>query len=148
MATGVHPTIRMELQIVIMPGSHRVDLPLVRGAAHEYGWTIHTARNVQELTGAAAHSRIGAVFFQQDSIGSGGSWIEAIALLRSAVPGVRLVACSEFSSGLDYPKLCRAGLFHSVWLPLKSSEVKQCLGFIWEAEKRRAASPLKSRAAG
>jgi hypothetical protein len=89
-------------------------------------------------------AKIGALLFQQDSLGSGGSWLETIAQLKIVVPEARLVACNHFSEAADYPKLCRSGLFHSVWLPLKLNEVRQCLGFIWEAEKRLNLVPRKA----
>jgi hypothetical protein len=131
----------MELNIVIMPGAHRVDMPLLRAAAHDFGWAIQIAGDVRELKAVQARGKVGAVLFQQDSLGNGGSWLETIALLKAVAPGIRLVACNNFSETTDYPKLCRAGLFHALWMPLREHEVRQCFGFVWEAQKRL--SPLR-----
>lgn len=125
----------MALQIVLMPGANRVELPLLRATAQNFGWAIEIAHNMSELLQLRERGRIGAVLFQQDSLGCNGSWLETIAQVKAATPEARLVACNHFSDADDYPKLCRAGLFHALWLPLKESEVLQCLGFIWEAEK-------------
>jgi hypothetical protein len=139
----------MELQIVIMPGSNRVDLPLLRGTAQDFGWAIQIARDAGELIAVQARGKVGAVLFQQDSLGTGLSLLNMIALLREVVPETRLVACNNFSEGVDFPKLCRAGLFHALWMPLRENEVRQCLGFVWEAEKqlisqmRRAESQMR-----
>jgi len=70
--------------------------------------------------------------------------METIAVLKAVVPEIRLVACNNFSEATDYPKLCRAGLFHSLWMPLREHEVRQCFGFVWEAEKRLAALSRKA----
>jgi hypothetical protein len=126
----------MELNIVIMPGSNRVDMPLLRAAAQDFGWAIQIARDVRELRAVEARTKVGAVLFQQDSLGSESSWLETIAVLKAVMPDIRLVACNNFSEATDYPKLCRAGLFHALWMPLREHEVRQCLGFVWEAEKR------------
>lgn len=116
-----------------MPGSQWMDVPLLRAAAEQFGWTMRTVLDVGELRD---EEKIGAVFFQQDSLGSGWSWLGAIAKLKTVAPEARLVACTHFSDADEFPKLCRAGLFHSLWLPLKQCEVLQCMGFVWAAEKR------------
>ena len=130
----------MELQIAVIPGPHHVDLAQLRTVAHEFGWTIQLARSIDELKDVAKKGHLGAVLFQHDSLDSGGQWLETITALSAALPEIRLVACSEFSAPVDYPKLCRAGLFYLVWLPLKRNEVRLCFGFIWEAEKRQLAN--------
>jgi hypothetical protein len=158
MATGMLLESAMELQIVVMPGSNRVDMPLLRGAAQDFGWAIQIARDADELTAVRARGKVGAVLFQQDSLGFGYSYLEMIAMLRELVSDTRLVACNHFSEQEDYPKLCRAGLFGALWMPLRQNEVRQCLGFVWEAEKRLTAQvrrvesqirrvPLAARAA-
>jgi hypothetical protein len=147
MATGVLQDQAMELQIVIMPGSNRVDMPLLKGAAQDFGWAIQIARDAGELMALQAKGKIGAILFQEDSLGLGRSWLDTIALLREIAPEARLVACNHFSEAADYPKLCRAGLFHALWMPLRQHELRQCFGFVWEAEKRARRMPFVARAA-
>ena len=52
------------------------------------------------------------------------------------MPGVRLVPCHRFSEFTDWDELRDAGAFHALWLPWGENELRQCLGFVWEAEKR------------
>jgi hypothetical protein len=144
MAVGMLLGRAMELQIVIMPGSNRVDLPLLRGATQYFGWAIQIARDAGELIAVQARGKVGAVLFQQDSLGTGRSWLDIIALLREVAPEKRLVACNHFSDETDYPKLCRAGLFYALWMPLRENEVRQCLGFVWEAEKQASAQTRRA----
>jgi hypothetical protein len=139
MAVGLLKGLLMSFQIVIMPGSYRVDLSLVRSAAQDFGWAVHPARNLRELGEIGVRGKVGAVLFQSDSLVDGGSWLESISLLRGVAPETRLVGCTQFSEMVDLPKLCRSGLFHAVWLPLKENELRQCFGFVWESEKQRGA---------
>ena len=134
----------VKFQIVIMPGAYRVDLSLVRSAAQDFGWAVHVARNLRELVEAGNRGTTGAVLFQADSVVPGGSWMETISTLRSVVPDIRLIGCTQFSEMVDLPKLCRSGLFHAVWLPLKENELRQCFGFVWEAEKHAASMARKA----
>jgi hypothetical protein len=61
-------------------------------------------------------------------------------LLHADLPAARLIPCQGFSESSDWQDLSDAGAFHPLWLPLKENELRQCLGFIWQAEKRAAAS--------
>jgi hypothetical protein len=49
-----------------------------------------------------------------------------------------VIACHGFAESIDWPELCDAGAFHTLWLPLKENEVRQSLGFVWGSEKRLA----------
>jgi len=88
-----------------------------------------------------AHLKVAAVLFHRDSVDPGGSWLNAVRLLKLAMPRVLLIACHGFSEPIDWPELCDAGAFHTLWLPLKESEVRQSLGFIFEARNRPLLAP-------
>jgi DNA-binding NtrC family response regulator len=135
----------MDLRIVVMPGASWVEFPLLRAAAQCHGWAVEVANNLNELLELRKHGVVGAVLFEQDSLDPGSSWAEAIPQLKEVVPEAHLVACCHFSDSVDYPKLCRAGLFHALWLPLKASEVRQCLSFVWEAEKQMMVLERRSK---
>lgn len=123
--------------IIVMPGLASFDLGAVHTAAGEFGWTVGIADDLCEVVAAQAHQRMSAVLFHRDAFGSN-SWLDAVRLLKSALPDVRPVACHGFSESIDWPALCDAGAFHSLWLPLKENEVRRSFGFLWEAEKRVA----------
>jgi hypothetical protein len=134
----------MDTQVIIMPGSNRVDMPLLKAAADDFGWTVHIAKDVRELTAAQDSGKVAALLFQHDSIAGGSSWLETISYLKAVAPELRLVPCNHFSEAIDYPKLCRAGIFYALWMPLHRNEVRQCFGFVWEAEKRLTLVPRKT----
>jgi hypothetical protein len=123
--------------IIVMAGQASFDLGAVHTVAGEFGWTVGIADDLREVAAAHAYRGTCAVIFHRDAFGSN-SWLDAVRLLKSSVPDVRPVACHGFSESIDWPALCDAGAFHSLWLPLKENEVRQSFGFLWEAEKRVA----------
>jgi hypothetical protein len=129
--------------IILMPGPTCFNLGAVHGIAQGFGWTVETADDIHKLAAAQAHRRTTAILFHREAFGSC-SWLDALRLMRLALPGVRPIACHGFSEPVDWPTLCDAGAFHSLWLPLKEDEVRRSLGFIWQAEKRRAESAEKN----
>ncbi len=128
----------MTRNIVLMPGLTPVDVSLLRLAAADFGWRVHIAHSLEEVTSAQAYRSAAALLFCRDALGAEFSWVEVIARLRHTVPDVRLVACHKFSESLDWPELSNAGAFHALGLPMKENEVRQSLGFLWEAENRLA----------
>ncbi|MGA2716053.1 MAG: hypothetical protein ABSG41_23385 [Bryobacteraceae bacterium] len=127
----------MTNNIVVMPGPACFDLVTLHSVAKEFGWAVDVADDLREVAAAQAHRRTIAVLFHRDALGSC-SWIDAVRLLRSALPEARPVACHGFAEPIDWPGLCDAGAFHALWLPLKEDDVRQSFGFVWEAEQRLA----------
>ena len=123
--------------IIVMPGQASFDFGAVQSVGGEFGWTVGIADDLREVAAAHAYRRTSAVLFHRDAFGSN-SWLDAVRLLKSALPGVRPVVCHGFSESIDWPALCDAGAFHSLWLPLKENEVRRSFGFLWEAERRVA----------
>jgi hypothetical protein len=71
--------------------------------AVEFGWVVTVAGDLRDAASAQA------VLFHRDALGPGCSWLEAVRLLRMALPEARLVACHGFSEAIDWPELCDAG---------------------------------------
>jgi hypothetical protein len=124
--------------IIAMPGPACFDLGTLHAVAREFGWTVGVADDLRELAAAQPYRRPITVLFHRNAFGSC-SWLDAVRLLRSALPEVRPVACHGFPEPIDWPALCDAGAFHALWLPLQENEVRRSFGFVWEAEKRLAA---------
>lgn len=118
-------------------GQASFDLGAVHTVAEEFGWTVGIADDLCEAAAVHACRRTSAVLFHRDAFGPC-SWLDAVRLLKSALPEVRPVVCHEFSESIDWPALCDAGAFHSLWLPLNENEVRRSFGFVWEADKRLA----------
>jgi len=130
-------------KIIVMRGSACIDAEVLGAVAREFGWAVETAGDLREIAAAQASRATGrpaepaAVLFHRSAFGSC-SWLEAVRQLSLALPRVHPIACHGFAEPIDWPGLCEAGAFHSLWLPLKESEVHQSFGFVWEARKRRA----------
>lgn len=124
--------------IIVMPGSARVDFSSLETVAREFGWIVQTARNADEV---AAMKPALAVFICRDALGPDSSWPAAIRFLHEAQPEAPVIVLHGFSELFDWPDLCDAGAFHSLWLPLKANEVRQSLGFLSHAGRRAACLP-------
>lgn len=122
----------MSDNIVVLPGSSRLESAVLHRVAQEFGWEVNVARDLFEAGGR----RTVAVLFSRDALGAELGWMETTRLLKSALPDVRLVACHGFTDTIDWPALTEAGAFHSLWLPLKEEEVRRSLGFLWQAARR------------
>jgi DNA-binding NtrC family response regulator len=132
-------TRQMENSILVVAGSGRLEFTGLSAVAAEFGWIVRSAHDVREAATMEASSHIVAVFLDRDALGPGYSWPAAIRHLRVSFPRVRLVTCHGFGDTFDWPELCDAGAFHALSLPAREEELRQSLGFIWEAEKRAAA---------
>lgn len=126
----------MKSDIIVLPGSARFESAVLHSVAREFGWSVNLAADLFE----GRNRRIVAVLFSHDALGAQHGWIETTRILRKALPDTRLVACHGFRDHVDWPTLNEAGAFHSLWLPLKETEVRKTLGFLWEAENRALAA--------
>jgi hypothetical protein len=122
----------MTANLIVMPGSAKLDLKTLQAAAGEFGWSVAVAEDLRDAALAQA------VLFHRDALGPGCSWLEAVRRLRLALPRARLIACHGLAEAVDWPTLCDAGAFHALGLPLRANEVRRSLGFLSEAEKRSA----------
>jgi hypothetical protein len=116
--------------IIVMPGSARLDIRTLQAVAGDFGWEVKVARDTREAYKAEA------VFFHRDALGADCSWVDAVRLLRLALPEARLVACHGLAELIDWPELCDAGAFHALGLPLNEDEVRSSLGFIAQSLMR------------
>lgn len=114
-----------------MVGPHQFDLNHANEIAAEFGWTVGAAPNVQCLA-KWRRKELSAVLFHRQALGSD-CWLKALLLVRAALPEARLVVCHGFAESIDWPELCEAGAFHRLCLPFAKSELRQCLGFVWQA---------------
>lgn len=124
--------------LVVLPGSDGFELGTLRAVSADFGWDLHVAHDLDQVVALQECRNIVAFLFASDALGSGLSWLESISLLQLASPTARLIPCHGFSCTIDWAKLCEAGAFHSLWLPLKKNEIRRSLGFLWESEKRLA----------
>ncbi|HWE51311.1 MAG TPA: hypothetical protein VG273_16080 [Bryobacteraceae bacterium] len=95
---------------------------------------------MNEIAAFMQGRRIVALLVSKDALGPGNTWTEIIQRLKGSLPDVNLVTCHGFSDPINWEELSAAGVFHAIHLPLKENELRQALGFVWEAERRRAES--------
>ena len=132
--------------LVAMPGFSEAFSTTLALVAQEFGWPVATVSGPEEASALAHSRRVAAVFVLRDS--SGSSWSEALGQLRIISPEARLIPCCGFSDPVDCDQLRDAGAFHSLWLPLKENELRQCLGFIWQATRVPAQTERTPRKSG
>lgn len=128
--------------VILMTRADKDRHTILHTLAADFGWTVKVTSDLSAVTAAQANCMTAAVFFCHDALGPGYSRQETIRLLRAALPQARLVVCHGFSETIDWPELSDAGAFHELWLPLQENEVRLCLGFVREDQKRIAAAAV------
>jgi hypothetical protein len=123
----------MNGSIIVMPG---LDPSPLHAVAAEFGWEVQEGNPGDTVAPKA-------LLLHRQAFGPGKSWLEVIRLCRFKFPEVRLIVCHGLPDSIDWPELSRTGAFHALSLPLKESELRQSLGFVWEAEQRLAAGAQK-----
>ncbi|HTA44410.1 MAG TPA: hypothetical protein VK789_18300 [Bryobacteraceae bacterium] len=124
--------------IVVIPGSARLDLSAIDAIAGEFGWKIRIAEDAGEVAAVASRRKVRAVLLCRDAFGSSVCWQEAIRLANFAFAGAPVIALHGFAESIAWADLSDAGAFHSLWLPLKENEVRQSLGFLAHSSRREA----------
>jgi hypothetical protein len=127
---------QMASNIIVVPGLGDLDLTTLNGVAGDFGWIVQVAHDLRQTVEMWAQPGTVAVFANHEAVGAGFSWLEIVRILRRTLPEGRLVVCHGFGDAFDWPELSAAGAFHALRLPLQEDELRQSLGFIWEAEKR------------
>ncbi|HUA87763.1 MAG TPA: hypothetical protein VMB85_28095 [Bryobacteraceae bacterium] len=112
------------------------DIPYdpVAELAAKFGWPVENASCFEDLR--KIHSQRGTVAVLFEPAGFGLSWEMALDYVRQAAPGALVIVCRRFSDTLDWSTLAARGAFHMISLPVKESELRQSLGFIWAANRR------------
>jgi hypothetical protein len=118
--------------ILVMPGPDHIDLPTLHTVSAEFGWDVQVG-HVRDTVVPKA------LLLHRDAFGPGYCWLDVVRVCRSKLPEVRLIVCHGLSERIDWPALSRDGAFHAISLPLRESELRQSLGFVWESEVRLAA---------
>jgi len=126
----------MANNIVVVPDMTGLDLTTLNIVAADFGWAVQVAHDLRQTAEMVTPLTTVAVFANHDVVGVGFSWLEIVRVLRRALPEARLIVCHGFGDVFDWTELSDAGAFHALRLPLQEDELRQSLGFIWEAEKR------------
>lgn len=130
---------------VVLAGSLPVEALKLHPLAAEFGWSIKQASSLRGLAELNANGNLVAVLFNPRDLAL--PWEQALRGVLDAAPGALPILCHGFAETIDWPQAAEAGAFHSLQLPFDLGEVRQSLGFAWEAKRRSAIIPIQPRAA-
>jgi DNA-binding NtrC family response regulator len=118
---------------VVLLGSLGVDRPAMDHLVSEFGYSVKEVSTLRQL--GSSNDNLVAVFFSPNAMGL--ECDEALQHVLRASPGALPIICHGFAENVDWPRLVDAGAFHSLPMPFSAAEVRQTLGFIWGAQRRR-----------
>jgi DNA-binding NtrC family response regulator len=121
--------------VVVMLGFGELFETALSLVAQEFGWSVETVSQLEQAAAVTRNRRVAAVFFHREAFGRDCTWHDALRRIRMTFPEAHLIPCHGFSDPIDWDQLADAGAFHSLWLPLKENELRQCLGFIWQTTR-------------
>jgi hypothetical protein len=127
---------------VVLAGSLPVEHLQLDALAAEFGWSLQEAASLRGVSELNADHNLVAVFFDARSLAL--SWDRALRGVREAAPGALPILCPQFADAIDWPQVAEAGGFHSLPLPFAKHEIRQSLGFVWEAKSRLAVIPIRA----
>jgi DNA-binding NtrC family response regulator len=125
----------MPTGIVMFLGSCGGGRPALETVVEEFGWSLEIAATFEELGDRSARQNIVVMLLDPTSLGLSPS--ETLHSALEAAPRARRVLCHHFSDTLSMPEMAEEGAFQTLPLPLDHAEVRQCLGFVWAAERRK-----------
>jgi DNA-binding NtrC family response regulator len=134
--------------LVVMPGFGELFETTLSLVAQEFGWSVETVSHPEQAAAVTSNRRIAAVFFHRQALGPDCSGSDALRQLRATFPEAHLIPCHGFSDPIDWDQLSGAGAFHSLWLPVKENELRQCLGFIWQTSRVPAKAERSAQKSG
>jgi DNA-binding NtrC family response regulator len=121
---------------VVLAGSLPVQGLALDQLVAEFGWSLKQACDLRQLSELNAHQKVVAVLFDPRDLAL--SWDAALRAILDAAPGTLPIVCHGFADAIEWPQVAEAGGFHSLFLPFSRSELRQSLGFVWDANCRAA----------
>jgi len=121
--------------VVVFLGGCCAGCPALDSIVEQFGWSLEFAPTFENLGERSGRQNIVAVFLDPGSLDL--PPCEALQSAHEAAPRARQILCHRFSDTMSLPEMAEAGAFHALPLPLDPAEVRQCLGFVWAAERRR-----------
>jgi len=104
----------------------------------EFGWFLEIAQSLDDLRVLSTDRHIVALLIDPAAIQLSPS--EALESAMEIAPRARRVLCYRFSDTMSLAEMADAGAFQTLATPLNPTEVRQCLGFVWAADRRKPAN--------
>lgn len=121
---------------VVLVGNLPVEHLALDLLAAEFGWSLKEACSLPDVADLDTDHNLVAVLFSPRDLAL--SWEQALCAISNAAPKALPILCHGFADGIDWPQAARAGAFHSLLLPFCAREIRQSLGFVFEAKCRQA----------
>jgi DNA-binding NtrC family response regulator len=118
---------------VALLGNLSIDRKLFDSVASEFELTVDQAPTLGALRDMCGSREVSAVVFDARSFGL--SWHDALESVLGSAPRALPVLCAGFAESIPWPELAEAGAFHVLRRPIKESEARHTLGFIWAAKR-------------
>jgi DNA-binding NtrC family response regulator len=97
----------------------------------EFGWRVWPANDLPELKTVRHKGHIVAVIVHPRTLDL--HWIIALQAVQDLLPDARILLCHGVRQIDSRSEMIRAGAFDVLLSPLKHTEVRHSLGFVWAA---------------
>jgi hypothetical protein len=122
---------------VVLAGVLPVEHVALDRLVAEFGWSLKEASSLARVAELNVDHNLVTVLFSPHDLGL--PWRQALRGVVDAAPVTLPILCHGFADTIHWPEAAQAGVFHSLLLPFDMREVRQSLGFVWEAKCRPAA---------
>jgi DNA-binding NtrC family response regulator len=117
---------------VVLLGNLRAERPALDRVVSIFGFSLQEVPTLGHL--GSLDDNLVAVLFCPNALDLSGD--EALKQVLGAAPNALPILCHGFADHINWPELVDAGAFHSLPMPFSTAEVRQSLGFVWEARQR------------
>lgn len=126
---------------VVLVGNLSAERPALDLLIDKFGWSLEEAGSLGHVAELNAGHNLVAVLFSPRSLAL--PWDQALRAIVDAAPRALPILCHGFRERIDWPQAARAGAFHSLHLPFCVQEIRQSLGFVFDAKCRPALIPAR-----
>lgn len=125
--------VKMAARTVALLGNLSIDRKLFDSVASEFELTVDQAATLGALRDMCGSGDVSAVVFDARCLGL--SWQDALESVLRSAPRALPVLYAGFAESIPWPELAEAGAFHVLRRPIKESEARHTLGFVWAAKR-------------
>ena len=108
-----------------------------------FGWELKHADGLRGLERLSGKHNVVATIFSPVLLDL--AWEQALQSVLELAPKALPILCHGFAEEIDWEQAAAAGAFHSLLVPFDLQEVRQSLGFVWDAKSRSAIVPIRQR---
>ncbi|HTA45078.1 MAG TPA: hypothetical protein VK789_21675 [Bryobacteraceae bacterium] len=119
--------------MVTLLGNLNIDRELFESVASEFELTVDQAPTLGALREMCGSRDVAAVLFDARNLGL--SWNDALESVLRSAPRALPIVYAGFAESIPWPELAEAGAFHVLRRPIKESEARHTLGFVWAAKR-------------